>query len=139
MLDETLLGERAIEQRFQLGGERRAVDRARLFLGDSADGFFLNEFALQRVQRFERVVPRLQRAHLGRDPEQLADEILDMRRQIDQSDRRSACAASVCSRASIQRACSAASVACRCSRKSRPAVPAPRGDTDLQTQNPTSG
>ena len=76
-------GERLVEQRLQLSAERRSVDRRRLLRGHSADGLLLDEFALQRIQRFERVVPRLQRANFGGDPEQLADKILDVRRQVD--------------------------------------------------------
>ena len=55
--------------------------------------FFLNEFALQRIQRLERVVPRLKFARTSaRDSEQLAQKILDVRRQIDHQVGFEACA-----------------------------------------------
>ena len=75
---------RLADQRLELARQRRAVDaRPRRFL-DPLDGAALHEQALDRIERRQRVMPRLQRPHLGRDAEQLAEKILEMRRQIDQ-------------------------------------------------------
>ena len=51
---------------------------------DLLDRAALHEQPLDRIERRQLVVPRLQRPHLGGDAEQLADEILEMRREIDQ-------------------------------------------------------
>ena len=80
---EARFGERLVKERFQLRGYGQAVDRAGLLLGDSADGLLLHEPALQRVDRRQAVVLGLERAQVGGYPEQLADEILDVRRQFD--------------------------------------------------------
>ena len=83
VLDKIFLRQRPVKQRLEFRFKRRAIDRARLLDTDAANGLFLNEFALQRKQGLSRVVPRLKFAHLGADSEQLAQKILDMRRQID--------------------------------------------------------
>ena len=43
----------------------------------------MHEPALQRVDGRQAVVLGLERAQIGGNPEQLADEILDVRRQFD--------------------------------------------------------
>src|SRR6185295_5061162 len=60
-----------------------AIDRTGLILGDAADGFFLYEPALQRVNRCQAVVLGLERAQRAGDSEQLADKILDMGREFN--------------------------------------------------------
>ncbi len=74
----------AAAQRVQLLREGRAVDRRRVCLLDALDRAALHEQPLDRIERRQRVVARLQRANLGSDAEQRAEEILDMRRQFDQ-------------------------------------------------------
>ena len=51
---------------------------------DPLDGAALHEQPLDRIERRQLVVARLQCPNLGADPEQLAEEILDMGRQIDE-------------------------------------------------------
>ena len=98
----------------------RRAPRPRLL--DPLDRAALHEQPLHRVERRQRVVPRLQRADLGGDAEQLADEILEMRRDIDQQvgfgfARR---ARPGRARAAISRSCKAASsAAARCATKAR--------------------
>ena len=61
-----------------------AVERASLGFLDLLHGAALHKEALDRKKRRQLVVARLQCAHLTGDPEQLAEEILDMRREIDE-------------------------------------------------------
>ena len=56
----------------------------RLGLLDLLDGAALHEQALYRIERRQFVVPGLQFADFGGDAEQLADEVFDMRGEIDQ-------------------------------------------------------
>jgi len=61
-----------------------AVERGRIRLLDFLDGAALHKEALDRIKRRQLLVARLQGAHLAGDPEQLAEEILDIWRQIDE-------------------------------------------------------
>ena len=77
-------------------GERRAEPFRQPALGlcgiqrrdrlglDLVQGPALHEQALHRIQRRERVVPALRCAQLGFDAEELADEGIEIRRQLDQ-------------------------------------------------------
>ena len=80
---EARLGERLVEESFQFRGHGQAVDRAGLLLGNAADGLLLHELALQRVDGRQTVVLGLERAEVGGYAEKLTDEILHMRRQLD--------------------------------------------------------
>ena len=64
--------------------EGRAVDCRGVRFLDAFDRASLHKQALDRIERRQIVMARLQRPHLRRDAEQLAEEILDMRRQLDQ-------------------------------------------------------
>ena len=59
---------------------------------DPLDRAALHEQALDRIERRELVVTRLQRPHFGGDAEQLADKVFEMRRQIDEKVRLRPCA-----------------------------------------------
>ena len=78
-----MLSDRAADQRIQLSGEPRAVERRGILFLHSLDRTALNEEPLYRIERRQLVMTRLQCPHIGRDAEQPAKEILDMRRQID--------------------------------------------------------
>src|SRR6202022_4547201 len=64
-------------------GEARPVECGGVFFLDPLDGAALHKEALDRVERGEFVVARLQRSDLGSNAEQLADEILEMGGQLD--------------------------------------------------------
>ncbi len=71
------------EPGFERGGERRTVKRSSLPRRHPLDGTALHEEPLDGVERSQLVMPRLQRSDLRRDGEEIADEILKMRREID--------------------------------------------------------
>ncbi len=75
--------QRPAHQRIELRGEPRPVERCRFGFLHALDGAALDEEPLHRIERRQFVVARLQRADFGADPEQRPEEILDMRRQID--------------------------------------------------------
>src|SRR5579864_1322684 len=81
--EETPLCHRLAEQAVQLRGQRQSIDGRRLLLRYAADGPLLNELALESEQRREIVVPRLKSLDLGSNPEQLTEEIFDIRGQLD--------------------------------------------------------
>src|SRR5579871_5821769 len=70
---EARFGQRLMKLRFEFEGRGCAVDRRGLLLRDSADGLLLDELALERVERRERIVSLLKGRELRSDPEQLAD------------------------------------------------------------------
>jgi hypothetical protein len=54
------LSQRLTKQGFELGGDGFATDRIGLLHGNAADGFFLDELALQRVDRGKVRMTRLE-------------------------------------------------------------------------------
>jgi len=84
MAGEGQIRERLAKQRLELRGQCWPVLARRLLGGDLARRLALHELALAGVQRRQRVVARLQGAHLGADAEQLADEVLQIRPKADQ-------------------------------------------------------
>ncbi len=81
---EGFLGQRLAEPLFEIASRRVGVDRRRLLLRHAFHGAALHEQTLYGVKRRQCLMPRLQRARLFADAEQLGDEILEMRRQVDQ-------------------------------------------------------
>ena len=75
---------RRADQSIQLVRELGPVDRHGVGFLDPLDGAPLNKQALDRIKWRQRVLTRLQGAHLGFDAEQPADEIFEMGREIDQ-------------------------------------------------------
>src|SRR5579863_352757 len=84
---ERQLSQRLAETLRQIVRDGLAVDRRRLLRGHSAgcstDGPSLHEFAFERVQRRQLIVPRLQCRQLRPDPEQSSDEIFQVRRELN--------------------------------------------------------
>ena len=72
------------QQIVELAREPRSVDRDGVGLLDSLGGAALHEQPLDRIERRQLVMTRLQLPDLGRDAEQLADKIFEMRSEIDQ-------------------------------------------------------
>ena len=71
-------------QPVEFASETRSVECRGLGFLDPPDRAALHEQAFDRIERRQRVMARLQRLHLVRDPEQIAEEILDVRRQFDE-------------------------------------------------------
>src|SRR5262249_866349 len=82
-LGKTQLGEFAAEQRRELGGERRPVEAGGLLGAVFLGGAALHEQPLGAVERRQPAVPGLQRGKLGGDAEQLADEVVEHGRELD--------------------------------------------------------
>ena len=70
------------EKHLQLVRQDRPIDRERFF-GLPPVGLADDELALDRVQRGQLRMPGLQGGEFLLDPEQLPDEVLDVRRQLD--------------------------------------------------------
>ncbi len=68
---------------FELGAYGEAIDLGGLFGGLADEGFALYEFSFDGVERGEFVVVRLEVAKLGVDAEERADEIFDVRGELD--------------------------------------------------------
>ncbi len=83
MVDETRLGQRLAEPRFQFSGQSRSVEGSGFFLSQTTDGFLLDELTLQGVEWREGVMASLQRADFGGNAEQFTDEVLKGRRDGD--------------------------------------------------------
>ena len=62
---------------------RKSVDRARLFFREARERLALHEFPFHRVERRQSGMFALQPRKIVLDAEQLADEILEIRRQFD--------------------------------------------------------
>ncbi len=80
---ETSFGERLEEKGFEFSGYGCAVDCGRLLGGISGEGFSLNEAALDRIERRQFVVARLEGGQFRLDAEQGADEVFRVGRQFD--------------------------------------------------------
>src|SRR5580698_8618845 len=80
---KTSFRQRFAEERLELSRDRHSVNSAGLLLRDSADCFFLNELALQGVDRCESIMPGLQLANIRANAEEFADEVFKVRREID--------------------------------------------------------
>ena len=78
------LGQAFAENLFQFARQRRPVDGGSLFRRHALHCAALNEKPLDPVQRRELAVPRLKRAHFLGVAEEFADEVFQMRRQLDQ-------------------------------------------------------
>ena len=77
------IGRRAHDP-IQVAGQPGPVDRHGIAFLDALDGAPLNKQTLDRIERRQLVMARLQLSDLGFDPEQPADKVLQMRREIDQ-------------------------------------------------------
>ena len=77
-------GQRRADARAELARQRRAVERRGGVRLVRVHRLALDEQALDREQRRELVMRRLQRAHLGLDAEQLREEVLEVRRDGEQ-------------------------------------------------------
>ena len=75
---------RRVDQPIEVARQPGSVDRHGIGFFDALDGAPLHEQPLDRVERRQFVMVRLQCPYLGCDPEQLADEIFEMGREIDQ-------------------------------------------------------
>ncbi len=78
------LGQSLAHQSLELAPERGTIERRGFFGRHALDGATLHEEALHLIERRQRMMTRLERAHLGLDAEEVADEILEMQREIDQ-------------------------------------------------------
>ncbi len=78
------LARRSADQPVELAGEARPVEGGGVGFLDPLDRAALHEQPLDRIERRQFVMARLQRPHLDGNAEQMPKEILDMRRQIDQ-------------------------------------------------------
>ena len=78
------LGQSLAHQSLELAPERGTIERRGFFGRHALDGATLHEEALHLIERRQRMMTRLERAHLSLDPEEIADEILEMRREVDQ-------------------------------------------------------
>ena len=79
---------------FELGAQRRAVERRGVVGLVRVHRLALDELPLDGEQRRQLVMARLERVHLRRDAEQLREEVLEVRRQRDQQRPLRPCAAS---------------------------------------------
>ena len=77
------IGGWAAEQRIQLLRQKVAVEKGGVGLLDLLDRAALDEKPLDRIERREAVVLSLKRPNLAGNAEEIADEILEMSRQID--------------------------------------------------------
>ncbi len=75
---------RATDQRVEFLAQPVAIELDGLGLLDLLDGAALHEQALRRIERRQPVVARLERPHLAGNAEEVAEEVLEMRREIDQ-------------------------------------------------------
>ena len=82
-LGDWFVGGRA-DQPVEVAGQPGPVDRHCIGFFDALDSAPLYEQPLDRVERCQFVMARLQHSQLGCDPEQLAEEIFEMGREIDQ-------------------------------------------------------
>jgi len=83
MAGECELAERLAEALGQGSSERLGVEAGGLLGLEGALGTPLHEQALARVERRQLVVPGRQAGRFGADAEELGQEILEMRREID--------------------------------------------------------
>ncbi len=81
---EPELRERLAQRGLQVAPQRRPVERRGRLGTVCVHRLALDEKALDGVERRQLVVPRLERAHVGLDPEQRRDEVLEVRAQRDQ-------------------------------------------------------
>ncbi len=82
-LGKAQLGELAADQRLERGGERRAVERRSLLGTVLLRRAPLHEQPFHRVERVKRLMTGDERAQFGGDTEQLAEEVLELRRELD--------------------------------------------------------
>ena len=74
----------AADQGVEFARQGWPVDCRGVRLLDAFDRTALHKEALDRIERRQFVMPRLQYPDLGGDAEQFAEKILDMRGQIDE-------------------------------------------------------
>ena len=80
---ETQFGEFAADQGFELAPQSRSVETRGLIGAVFLGGAPLHEQSLDRVERRQRVMTRPQRLHLMGDAEELGDERVQHRRELD--------------------------------------------------------
>ena len=83
MIGVTAFGERFEREGFELTLDGESVDLGGLFRRVAGQRLFLDEFALDGVERREFVVLRLEIVKRFIDAEQMADEVFEMRRDGD--------------------------------------------------------
>ena len=81
---ERLDADRGAEHAVELGAQRGSVDQCGGVRFVRVHRLALDELALDGKQRRQRVVARLEGTHFGLDAEQLRDEVLDVRGDVDQ-------------------------------------------------------